>query len=86
MYCIYQTFKIFLYLVLRNDDIHATNSSILASLQCGAEFCPGSKEALSNPNLVRPREESISLMTIIYIVCIITAAIIVAIGLKNHKR
>lgn len=54
--------------------------------RCGANFCPGSVSADSNPNLAPPPAYKINMIATIYLACMIAAFLIVAFGVDKMAR
>ncbi|KDR14271.1 UNC93-like protein [Zootermopsis nevadensis] len=52
---------------------------------CGKNFCPGN-EANENSNMQRPPEEQIYMVAGIYLACMASACVIVALGVDSLKR
>jgi hypothetical protein len=52
---------------------------------CGCNFCPGN-EANENSNMQRPPDEQIYTVAGIYLACMVSACIIVAVGVDSLKR
>lgn len=52
---------------------------------CGANFCPG-LAVDANPNLTRPPDSKINMLTSIYLCCMIVAFIIVVVLVDSSKR
>lgn len=61
------------------------NSSIVAET-CGAKFCGATSDTSESPNLERPPEERIHLISGIYLSCMIVASLIVAFGVDSLSR
>lgn len=61
------------------------NSSFVAEA-CGANFCGVTSVETENPQLVRPPEERIHLISGIYLACMLVASLIVAFGVDSLSR
>lgn len=64
-----------------------TTTELLDNIEniCGANFCPG-VVAAANPNLKQPPVSKIHLIAGIYLVCMILASLIVAVGVDSLNR
>lgn len=52
---------------------------------CGSNFCPGN-EANENSNMQRPPDEQIYMVAGIYLACMVSACIIIAVGVDSLRR
>lgn len=64
-----------------------SNNTLLSNVSeiCGCNFCPGN-EANENSNMQRPPDEQIYMVAGIYLACMVSACIIVGIGVDSLKR
>ncbi|XP_044753696.1 UNC93-like protein isoform X2 [Coccinella septempunctata] len=53
---------------------------------CGAKFCLAELNKTANPNLQKPQDSKIRLISGIYLVCMLLASLIIGIGLDSMKR
>nr|CAD7406961.1 unnamed protein product [Timema cristinae] len=63
-----------------------SNISCAVSAQCGAQFCPGSDLVECNPNMARPPDSQIIELNSIYLGCVFTALIILAVWVNPIPR
>nr|CAD7427500.1 unnamed protein product [Timema monikensis] len=63
-----------------------SNISCAVSAQCGAQFCPGSDLVECNPNMARPPDSQIIELNSIYLGCVFTALIILAVWVNPLPR
>lgn len=53
---------------------------------CGANFISGNEAAAGNSNLEPPSEEKIYTIAGIYLACMVTAVIVIAVGVDSLER